>query len=186
MDLKAASASCIPVLHGRVLAETSSGLLVRWGRWVDHGCRDGGAGWAGRLRGMMSARAVATGLPGRLECVFTVLRLLSMGDRAKDVEILAPRHQITVLERQLGQRPVRFTAADRALLAALLHRLPRQALQRLRLLERPDTVLHWHRDLTASPHAARSRPKRPGQPRTARSIRVLVLRLARMPPELHG
>jgi hypothetical protein len=42
--------------------------------------------------------------------------------------ILALRHQIAVLERQLGQRRVRFTAADRALLAALLHRLPRQAL----------------------------------------------------------
>jgi putative transposase len=30
---------------------------------------------------------------------FAVLRLLSMGDRDKDVEILALRHQITVLER---------------------------------------------------------------------------------------
>jgi hypothetical protein len=38
---------------------------------------------------------------------------------------------------------VHFTAADRALLAALLHRLPRQALRRLRLLVRPDTVLRW-------------------------------------------
>lgn len=33
---------------------------------------------------------------------FAVLRLLPMGDRGKDVEILALRHQITVLERQLG------------------------------------------------------------------------------------
>jgi hypothetical protein len=56
--------------------------------------------------------------------VFTVLRLLLMGDRYKDLEILALRHQIAVLERQLGQRRVHFTAADRALLAALLHRLP--------------------------------------------------------------
>nr|WP_243876061.1 hypothetical protein [Streptomyces sp. 846.5] len=33
---------------------------------------------------------------------FAALRLLPMGERAKDVEILALRHQITVLERQLG------------------------------------------------------------------------------------
>jgi hypothetical protein len=30
-----------------------------------------------------------------------MLRLLPMGNRAKNVEILALRHQITVLERQL-------------------------------------------------------------------------------------
>ena len=84
-----------------------------------------------------------------------------MGDRDKDAEILALRHQIAVLERQLGQQRVRFTAADRALLAALLHLLPRLASRRLRLLVSPDTVLRWHRDLIASRHAARSRPKRP-------------------------
>ena len=56
-----------------------------------------------------------------------MLRLLPMGDHDKDVEILVLRHQITVLERQLhGERP-RFMPADRALLAALLRRLPRAA-----------------------------------------------------------
>jgi hypothetical protein len=50
-----------------------------------------------------------------------LLRLLPMSDRDKDAEILALRHQIMVLERQLhGDRP-RFTPADRAWLAALLH-----------------------------------------------------------------
>ena len=56
-----------------------------------------------------------------------MLRLLPMGDHDKDVEILVLRHQITVLERQLhGERP-QLTPADRALLAALLRRLPRAA-----------------------------------------------------------
>jgi putative transposase len=54
-----------------------------------------------------------------------MLRLLSMSDRDKDAEILALRHQITVLERQLQGQKVRFTPADRAFLAALLHQLPR-------------------------------------------------------------
>ena len=44
---------------------------------------------------------------------FAVLRLLPMSDTDKDVEILALRHQIAVLERQLGGTRVRFTAPDR-------------------------------------------------------------------------
>ncbi|WP_319461486.1 carboxypeptidase-like regulatory domain-containing protein [Micromonospora sp. RTP1Z1] len=75
---------------------------------------------------------------------FAMLRLLTMSDWDKDVEILALRHQITVLERQLGKEKVRFDASDRAFLAVLLHRLPRDVLRRLRLLVRPDTVLRWH------------------------------------------
>ena len=89
------------------------------------------------------------------------------------------RHQITVLERQLHGDKIRFTPVDRALLAALLHRLPRQTLRRFRLLVRPETVLRWHRDLIRRRHAAISRPRRAGRPPTVRSIRALVLRLAR-------
>ncbi|MFH9355734.1 integrase core domain-containing protein [Kitasatospora sp. NPDC017646] len=122
---------------------------------------------------------------------FAMLRLLPMSDREKDVEILALRHQITVLERQLSGRRVRFEASDRAFLAALLQVLPMQVLRRVRLPVRPETVLRWHRDLAACRHAARSRPKRPGRPRTVRSIRALVLRLAAENPgwgyrRLHG
>jgi putative transposase len=82
-----------------------------------------------------------------------------------------------VLQRQLGGQRVRFDPADRAWLAALLHRLPKPTMQNLRLLVRPDTVLRWHRDLTARRHAATSRPRRPGRPPTVRSVRALVLRL---------
>jgi putative transposase len=65
----------------------------------------------------------------------------------------------------------------------LLHCLPREALRRLRLLVRPDTIVRWHRDLIARRHAARSTPKRRGWPPTVRSIRVLVLRLVRENPQ---
>jgi len=123
--------------------------------------------------------------------VFALLRLLPVSDRDKDAEILALRHQVTVLQRQLGATRPRFSPADRAFLAALLHRLPRDALSRFRLLVQPDTVLRWHRNLLARRHAARSRPGRPGRPRTVRSIRQLVLRLARENPSwgyrrIHG
>jgi putative transposase len=108
-----------------------------------------------------------------------MLRLLPMSDRAKDAEILALRHRITVLERQLHGQRIQFTRADRALLAPLLHRLPRAVLRQVRLVVRPETVLRWHRDLVAAHHARISRPKRVGRPRTVRSVRLLVLRLAR-------
>jgi putative transposase len=114
--------------------------------------------------------------------VFALLRLLPMSNRDKDTEILALRHQLSVLQRQLGPDRVRFTAGDRALLAALLHRLPRDVLKGLHLVVRPDTVLRWHRDVVARRHAQRSRPRHPGRPRTVHSVRILVLRLVRENP----
>jgi hypothetical protein len=43
--------------------------------------------------------------------VFAALRLLSMTDREKDVEILALRHQLTILQRQLGGRRPRLRSS---------------------------------------------------------------------------
>src|SRR5258708_3809193 len=100
-----------------------------------------------------------------------MLGLLPLSNRDKDMEILALRHQITVLERQLGTQKVRFDAADRALLAALLHGLTRDVLRSVRLLVRADTVLRWHRALVVRRHAAVSPPKRRGRPPTVRSVR---------------
>ncbi|MER6377003.1 integrase core domain-containing protein [Streptomyces mirabilis] len=123
----------------------------------------------------------------RLTCLgvvnaFATLRLLPMSDRDQNAEILALRHQITVLKRQLGTEKVRFTPRDRAFPAALRYRLPLDTVRRWRLLVRPDTVLRWHRDLVRRRHAQESRPKRPGRPRTVRPVRALVLRLARENP----
>jgi len=122
---------------------------------------------------------------------FAVLRLLPRSDRDKDIEILALRHQLNVLQRHLDGRRVRFTPAERAFLAALVTSLPRGTIRRLQLLVSPDTILRWHRDLLARRHAQRSRPKRPGRPRTLASIRRLVVRLAHENPgwgyrRIHG
>lgn len=48
---------------------------------------------------------------------FALLRLLAKSDRDKDAEILALRHQLVVLQRQLGPQRVSLHASDLALLA---------------------------------------------------------------------
>jgi putative transposase len=88
--------------------------------------------------------------------VLALARLLPVSDTEKIVKILALRHQVAVLQRQVD-RP-RLTWADRAFLAALLHRLPR--LRELSLIVSPDTVLRWHRDLVRRRHARRSWSRR--------------------------
>jgi transposase len=93
------------------------------------------------------------------------------------VEILALRHQLLVLQRRVG-KPM-FTDTDRVVLAGLLHHLPMVRLRHLLLLVRADTLLRWHRDLFKRRHAATCVPKRRGRPPTIRSIRALVVRLAR-------
>ena len=108
------------------------------------------------------------------------LRLLAMNNADKDIEILALRHQLAVLQRQIDKS--RLTPLDRAFVTALLHKLPRLTLRRLLLFVSPDTVLHWHRDLLRRRHARLSRPRLPGRRLTVRSIRALVLCLARDNP----
>ncbi|MEV0705365.1 hypothetical protein AB0I53_46670 [Saccharopolyspora sp. NPDC050389] len=59
------------------------------------------------------SRRPTSGAPQGLTNAISMLRLLPMRDRDKDVEILDLRHPITVLKRQLGQERARFTPADR-------------------------------------------------------------------------
>jgi len=51
--------------------------------------------------------------------MFVVLRLLSASERVKDADILVLRHQVVVWNASCAGKRVRFTPADRALLATL-------------------------------------------------------------------
>jgi putative transposase len=57
--------------------------------------------------------------------------------------------------------------------------IPKGRRHGLRLLVTPDTILRWHRDIARRRWAARSKRGKTGRPATRRSIRALVLRLAR-------
>jgi putative transposase len=116
---------------------------------------------------------------------------LSRCDEAwKISEVLMLRHQLSVLQRGQARRP-ELNWADRALLAALLSVVPKARRQGLLLLVRPETILRWHRDIVRRRWSARSMRGKAGRPTTRRSIRALVLRLARENPgwgyrRIHG
>jgi putative transposase len=84
--------------------------------------------------------------------------LLGRRERAKELEILVLRHELSVLRRQVGQP--RFELHDRLLLAALSRMLPRRSWKAF--LVRPETLLCWHRRLVARrwtyPHRKRGQP----------------------------
>ena len=97
----------------------------------------------------------------------------------KDAEILILRHQLAVTLREQPRAHARLTWPDRAWLALLAGTLPVGRLAGLRLIVAPSSILRWHRDILRRRWARRSRCGHTGRPRTRRSIRSLVLRLAR-------
>ena len=95
-----------------------------------------------------------------LRRIFQLIVLLGRGERAKEIEILALRHQVAVLRRQVNRPDL--NDGDRVLLAALSRLLPRPSWSIFFVT--PATLLRWHRKLVAR---KRTYPrKRPGRPST--------------------
>jgi len=104
--------------------------------------------------------------------LFELVILMTRTDDAKEIELLALRHEVAVLRRQM-KRPC-FEPADRALLAALSRLLPRPFWSCFGVT--PETLLAWHRRLVARRWTYRHRP--PGRPRVDEETTRLVVRLA--------
>jgi hypothetical protein len=102
--------------------------------------------------------------------------------RAQAVELLALRHEVRVLRRQV--RRTHWRAADRLLLASLSRRVPRAEWASFPV--RPETLLRWHRALVRRTWAAFGRRRWPGRPPLPPELQELILRLARENPRWGG
>jgi putative transposase len=107
-----------------------------------------------------------------LVTVLSWLALLARSSSARDVELLALRHEVAVL-RRTNPRP-RMSWTDRAVLAALARFMPNGL--RARRIVTPGTLLRWHRRLVA---AKWRQPCSPGRPPLPDELVALIVRLAR-------
>src|SRR5207247_9494997 len=97
----------------------------------------------------------------------------------KNAEMLMLRHQLATALRERPGVHSRLTWPDRAWLALLAGTLPAGRLAELRLIVSPATILRWHRDMVRRRWARLSRRGRSGRPPVRRTVRSVVLRLAR-------
>jgi len=105
-----------------------------------------------------------------------------------ELEVIALRHQLSVLKRQRPSR-ARLFRADR-LLWVLLYRIWPQAIHAM-VLVKPTTVLEWHRRGFRLALPWRSGARRPGRPRVAFEVRDLIRQMCTAnplwgAPRIHG
>ena len=116
----------------------------------------------------------------------SIVRVLIRSRLELQLENLALRHQVTVLQRQRRMRPW-LTPFDRAL---WLYRLWPRSLESL-IIVKPETVIRWHRGGLRRYWRWRSRPRGPGRPAVSPEIRGLIRRMTREnplwgAPRIHG
>src|ERR1700704_111099 len=117
--------------------------------------------------------------------------LLSFRVRSRaslELELVALRHQVTVLRRQRPGQP-RLFATDR-LLWVWLYRIWPQVLNAM-VLVKPATVVQWHRKGFRLHWQGRSRSLQIGRPNTSTEIRQLIRQMSMAnpiwgAPRIHG
>jgi putative transposase len=82
-----------------------------------------------------------------------------------------------VLRHQITGR-VQLTDGDRETLAAIGHKLGKQALQEVATIVKPDTILAWHRKLMAQKFDGSKQRQSPGRPKIDPALETLIVRMA--------
>jgi len=114
-------------------------------------------------------------MPALVRLLLTRVRWIFATGDARDAEILALRHQLLVLQRQITRQ--RFTNTDRTLLALLHSSMDRARTRTTFLIIKPETVLRWHRRLVAR-HWTQPPALPRGRPPIDPELRRLTIRLA--------
>ena len=112
--------------------------------------------------------------------VRSVLRLIVWSQRSRNaqpLEVMVLRHQLEVLNRQVGR--ARFETHDRLLLAAASRLLSRSRWEVFAV--RPETLMRWHRRLVTR-RAARWGSRSRGRPPILRDLKDLIVRFAKDNP----
>ncbi|MBK7019155.1 MAG: helix-turn-helix domain-containing protein [Candidatus Microthrix sp.] len=127
-------------------------------------------------------------LPSLAHLVLTRIGWVFATGDSRDAEILALRHQILVLRRQVD-RP-KLNETDRTILALLSSTTDRTRRAATFLIVRPETVLRWHRRLVAR-HWTQPPTPNTGRPPIDPELRSLTIRLANDNPDwgyrrIHG
>src|ERR671933_1529384 len=120
--------------------------------------------------------------------LWSLVRCRLRSRAALELENLALRHQLIVLQRQRRRHP-RLFSIDR-LLWIWLYRLWPRCISAM-VLVKPASVVRWHRNGFRRYWRWRSRSRRPGRPRVDRAVRDLIRQISRAnplwgAPRIHG
>jgi len=118
--------------------------------------------------------------------VVSIFAFRFRGRASLEIELIALRHQVTVLRRQRPGR-LHLSSLDR-LLWVWLYRIWPQVIDAM-VLVKPATVVQWHRN--GLRFYWRWRSRRPGRPKIGTEIRDLIRRMSRAnplwgAPRIHG
>ncbi len=113
----------------------------------------------------------------RLQFQFVLLLLIGWINRHNQDLIEYLKAENRVLRELLGEKRLRLTNAQRALLARKGKVLGRKRLGEVATLAKADTILRWHRQLGAKKKGSAKR-RGPGRPRISLAIVDLVVRVA--------
>jgi putative transposase len=120
--------------------------------------------------------------PSAAPLQFVILLVASWLQRRQSAAIEYLRAENRVLRARLGPRRLRFTYAERRLLADKGKPLGRKLLAEMATLATPDTILRWYRERVAAKYDGSRARRGPGRPRSHEAKVAELLMIARQNP----